>query len=283
MQPLHLAVKSGRLRTVKLILEFRKLDLLLTNVNGHTPLHIAVRQGYAELVRLLIDASPAAVLHTEDGVGQVPLEVAAQQELLWRTRDKFNQDLPNFGELGCNTVPLIPTRFQPTTEIEIENLKITLEALLLDGRLQQNTLLTNALFTFAQSLKAKFNASKPAPAGPGPKENKDPKDEVDRRLTLQHVQGAASKAPDIRRLLHLLDVQKSVQSDLPKPNESLSAKLHRNKDDDGLELEEDEEQERRRRSLVLSVVSVRSTVKPERGEFPQLNTSQFRYHNVPFQ
>jgi hypothetical protein len=223
-------------------------------VDGNTPLHVAVQKGYAELAQVLIAAGPLIVLHVENGVGDTPLSIAQQQYLLWCTRYRISEDVPDFLELTGNAVPMAPRRFKPTTETEIENLKDTLKQLLSDGRLAQNTKLTTALLAFSETLEAKFRAAKQVPNEIIPKDEKDCKDEVNRALTLQHVRNAASKSSGVRQLVHVLDVQKSVQSDLPTKQENPTSK----QDDDGLEAEEDAEQAERRKSLVLSVVSLRA-------------------------
>jgi hypothetical protein len=224
-------------------------------VNGNTPLHVAVQEGYADLVQLLISASPPLVLHIENGVGDVPLSIAHQQALLWLTRTKLAQDLPDFLILQHNSISMSPRRFKPTTGTEIENLEHTLKVLLSDGRLKQNTKLTTALFTFLQTLEAKLHAARRMPSETISKDEKDPKDEVNRTLTLQHVRTATSKSSGIRQLVHVLDVHRSVRSDLPVQDENTMSthSFRRNNDGLGLEAEEAGDQAQ---SLVFSVITI---------------------------
>lgn len=249
-------MKLGKTRAVRYLLESKKCNLLLRNVNGYTPLHVAAQEGFVEITGLIIGASPQEALHCENGVGEVPLEIASQQDLLWRTRQKFIQSpQPSALPSGAQTKP---PRFGEQAGVEVTNLKATLDELVCDGVLRKDTTLAKELFAFADTMQIKLSQAKPTPKGSPAKEDKDPKDRVDRMAVLQLIREAVSVSSGVRQLLHVLDVQKSVHGDLAKSQLVAGQYMTtRNKYDDGLEPEEEVEQQERRRSLVFGIAGQR--------------------------
>ncbi|KDQ19312.1 hypothetical protein BOTBODRAFT_142912 [Botryobasidium botryosum FD-172 SS1] len=81
--PVMLAVKSGRLAAVELLLSHKKSvvvpTLLVCDGTGCIPLHVAARKGYASIVSVLAAAGPPEALHLENGVGDTPREIARMQ------------------------------------------------------------------------------------------------------------------------------------------------------------------------------------------------------------
>lgn len=53
--PLHEAATVGNLEAVKLLVEFRKEDMLEKNIYGETPLYIAAKYGQLEIVEYFVD------------------------------------------------------------------------------------------------------------------------------------------------------------------------------------------------------------------------------------
>jgi len=254
MQPLHIAVKLGKTRTVRHLLESKRCDLLLKNVNGYTPLHVAAQEGFVEITGLILRASPHEALRHENGVGELPLEIASQQDLLWRTREKFSRNSPA-GVLPSFNFQTRPPRFGEQAGLEIAKLRIILNKLLCDGILRKDTTLANELLAFADRMQVKLSEVTPVPEGTTTIANKDPKDAVDRPRTLQLIREAAALSPGVRQLLHVLDVQKSVHGDLAKFQPVVGQ--HSAAHNDGLEPEEEAEQQERRKSLLFGIATVR--------------------------
>jgi hypothetical protein len=260
-QPLHIAVATGGKRAVKLIIDFTKYGLRLCNVDGETPLHSAVKQSFPEITKLLIDASPIEALYMENGVGETPLDIASLTELLWRIRQWFTTPSPM--ELGNNlsimdtgfSFPLVD-QYLKCLDVEIPKLRATLDELLRDGRLRNNTKLTNDLLAFADLMERKLVAAKAIPEEPlaEGKVDKDAKDAPNVEETLLCVRNAVAANPGLRRLVHLIDVQRSIQGNLPQYG-AATQKMSHHREDDSLEPEEDKEEQQRRGSLVFKHVN----------------------------
>ena len=69
LQPLHIAVKLGHIRLVKLIVEFTKSPILMLDVDGQTTLHAAVKLCYAQVISILLVAADPKCLQMENSVG----------------------------------------------------------------------------------------------------------------------------------------------------------------------------------------------------------------------
>jgi hypothetical protein len=234
--------------------------VLLKNADGYTALHLAVQVGFAELTRLVLEVGGTQALYMENGVGETPLEIATQQELLWRTVAKLNQGgmiyLNNAPDLKFNSASVPPAPFDETRKAQVTRLRGTLDELVADGRLRSDTKLYNELFAFADRMDTKVV---PPATKRDQEEDKDPKDTVDKVLTLQLIREAVASQPGARSLLHLLDVHKSVQKDLDRPAARVEYRRRRSRrsvrknDKGGLEPEQDEEEEQRKKSLVFSI------------------------------
>ncbi|KAK0448182.1 ankyrin repeat protein [Armillaria borealis] len=227
--PLHLAIKGGCKRIVKLFVDYTVANVLHRDIDGITPLHAAVRAGFSGIAKLIIDASPDEALHTENGVGEAPLEIASLEYLTWKMKFHGNQSLAEY----------------------LHKLRSTMADLAQAGKLTPGTLLSDELDAFASLLETNL-----AEASETTKKTEDDINQVegiDRRATFAVIAEAVMKRPGQRRLVHLLDVQKSVQRCLAtsrKPEE-VARSL---RDVDALEPVEDTERKEREDSLVVKAL-----------------------------
>nr|GAT51113.1 ankyrin repeat protein [Mycena chlorophos] len=191
--PLHVAVQAGNLAAVKLILRFSKSTALVRNVSGSIPLHIAIRPGYAEIVKLLVDAAPEG-LHMENAVGETPLEMASLQATISRNDTVRYSRQSNVVELGN---PAEATRVDvPRLEKELPRVVETKAA---------------AAEVATKDKDAVSNAFESADAS----------------KTWEVLRDAVAKYPGKRRLVHLLEVQASVQDSLARVKGQEEDKIRR--------------------------------------------------------
>ncbi|KAJ6544391.1 hypothetical protein B0H19DRAFT_1170529 [Mycena capillaripes] len=240
--PLHLCVKKGYKKAVKLVVEFSKVTALVRDVDGSIPLHCAVRSGFPKIIQILIDAAPSG-LHMENGVGEAPLEIARLQHLITRKKQLQNQNY-NDGPTELNSV-------------ELPKFRATLETLLANGILKKGTKAATDMFAFAELMERKLVATKAA-------RNVDAavnsgRDKRSRATALANVQAAIGVVEGHRELVHLVDVQTSVQSSLSKSS-THSAPVHRRygrrsrgrDDGEGLDSEDDSEEHELRDSFIYN-------------------------------
>jgi len=257
VQPLHIAVRKGRKQLVTSLLEFsKKCGLHVRNVDGSTPLHLAVQRGFVEITRLLVEASPTECLHAENGVGETPLEMATLQELLWRTRTEYITSANTPLTLDINGDSRTQKYFDlAKQEVEIPKLRATLNQLLDDGRLKKGTKTTTELLAFAVAMEAKLATARTKPVPEIiPKKEEIVSDKTDWKGTLEHMRKAVTARPGLRNLVHLIDVQKSVDGDLRRVNKGKKRNPIRS-DDDGFQPEEDVVEEQKRKSMIINHVS----------------------------
>ncbi|PBL01634.1 ankyrin [Armillaria gallica] len=209
--PLHLAIKGGCKRIVKMLVDYTVANILQRDIDGLNPLHAAVRAGFSGIAKLIIDASPDEALHTENGLapGRVPASLA--------------EYLPK--------------------------LRSTMADLTQAGKLTPGTLLSDELDAFASLLEAKL-AEASETTKKLTEDDVNQVEGIDRRATFAVIAEAVMKRPGQRRLVHLLDVQKSVQRCLAKSRkpEEVARSL---RDVDGSEPVEDTEIKEREDSLVV--------------------------------
>ncbi|KAJ6544332.1 hypothetical protein B0H19DRAFT_1380614 [Mycena capillaripes] len=254
--PLHLCAKKGYKNAVKLLVEFSKTTALMRDVDGSIPLHCAVRSGFPEIIQILIDAAPSG-LHMENGVGEAPLEIARLQDLITR-----NQQLQNYnsGLTELNSVNDNPPRLDiDRLEVELPQFRATLETLLANGILKKGTKAATDMFAFAEHMERKLVAAKAA-------RNVDAavdlgQDKTSSAKALTNVQAAIGVVEGHRELVHLVDVQTSVQSSLSKSS-THSAPVHRRygsrhrsrarDDGEGLDPEDDSEDPELRDSFIYN-------------------------------
>ncbi|KAL0573061.1 hypothetical protein V5O48_008902 [Marasmius crinis-equi] len=259
--PLHLAVKNGRNDLVGAIISFDKSSLIIRNTKGSLPLHIAVLDSRPGITKLLLEASPTETLHSENGVGDTPIEIVTSLHILSQIKDVSGQ---------CSTVsrPLRhvrPTRFVVgKLEKDVPELRNMIATLLEEKKLTKDSQLEKELSAFAGYMETQIASAKPEYEARKKREEEKMKreerereekqkkageedsyegvrtgDTYDRGLTFKYVKEAVDARPSERKLVHLVDVQKSVLGDLDEVENSASKRKTRQKhDNDGLEPEE---------------------------------------------
>ena len=224
-QPLMLAVKRGNATTTQTILEFG-IDptvLLIRDANGSTPLHVAVQKEDPVLAELLLKYGPTQLLYTENSVGQTPLDIASLKGL-----PRLTAGLPRPSELPVNpeqywrTAKSTAPFFVEKQKIEIPKLRATLDTLLADGLITHGTKLTTELVAFADRMEGRLAEE----AARENAENQADDGELDRPAlqgaatrTYFALRDAAAARPGLRQLVHLADVQRSVQRNLAQQPE----------------------------------------------------------------
>lgn len=191
---------------------------LIRDAKGSIPLHSAVNKVHSSITRLLAEAGPIDALLLEDGVGNTALETATRQAFV----NKLNA--------VCNPHISQPSRLQPTwtvqpfdlvkQERELPRLKATIQALLVEGRLTNGTKLYKELTAFAELLEKKV-ADEKALVIPN-EDRKTKAGETEETFaglpapsaTLAVLTSVLGKRAVSRRLVHLSDVQRSVQASL---------------------------------------------------------------------
>ncbi|KAF9266483.1 ankyrin [Marasmius fiardii PR-910] len=275
--PLHMAVDEGRYDVVQAIVDFDKSSLLIRDTKGSLPLHTAVANGYDVITKMLIQATPE-VLHCENGVGNTPLEIATGNFLL-----------SHITEVGShvntinNFVPAsLPTRRDvEKLEDEIPKLRQMIATLVEEKKFIKDSKPEKEFSAFARYLETQLASAKPEyevrKKRAEEKVEKDKRKEEeemkkageedfyrngirsqehsDPKKTYKVVKGACDTNPGERRLVHLVDVQKSIQGDLSKVKSSRQSSRREN-DKDELELEEDKEMTLRKASLVFDLCDI---------------------------
>jgi hypothetical protein len=264
LQPLHIAVKLGHLRLVKLIVEFTKSTILIFDVDGQTTLHAAVKLCSPQITSILLAAAGPKGLQMEDSVGNTPFDIMSLNEINFRihgfTKYQMNTTGIMMSALGKNGGGLWFHRYSGDyiQKLQKELLKFDaiLDVLFADGRLKSQTKLAMELTRFASMMKERLSAAEAAltarlarfPEEASADIDKDPKDAYDVQKTSSIVVEALKGLTVNRQLIHLIDVQKSVEADLEKVGNRSSGKTQsrcRREDEreGGLEAEQDEELE----------------------------------------
>ncbi|THH17575.1 hypothetical protein EW146_g3245, partial [Bondarzewia mesenterica] len=198
--PIMLATKRGNSASLRSMLEFgvEPSILLLKDEKGSIPLHVAVQEQSPAMTELLIRHTPLEGLYMENGVGQ-----NAPRHRFPAVSEQHQSGLGNV------TFPL------DRQEVQVPKLRATLDALLRDGQLKRATKVANALLAFADRMEGKLAAAQAAKKAEEDSGNFDPTiptANVNRTYAL--VRDAVASRPGARHLVHLLDVQKSVQLNL---------------------------------------------------------------------
>lgn len=225
-----MAVKRGHVTTTRAILDFgvKPAIFLRKDVDASTPLHIAAQNANTTLAEILLQYGPTEQLYAENGVGQTPLEIAGLKVL---PREIGSVEVPQPSEPRVNIANEVHIQRASAPfdvekqKVEIPKLRATLDGLLADGRLVRGAKLTTELFAFADRLEgtlaieiAKQNAARKVPI---PRDDED--DHVSSHGTTAStyalLRDAAAARPGLRQLVHLADVQRSVQRDLARQAE----------------------------------------------------------------
>ncbi|KAG9005316.1 hypothetical protein FRB93_009870 [Tulasnella sp. JGI-2019a] len=264
--PLSIAVKTGRIDVVSLLLQSAKdavlPALVLRDATGSIPLHSAVLACNAEIVTLLTAATPPEALYMENGVGSTPLEIAAYCALSQAlrvqgsTRRTVNRSNPSstqgFSVWRYGGPELDPEPgYTAEDEAEIKGFRKVLDAVTAAGVLSRKPQVLAALTAFAEQSEKEWEASgsrKSAEisdavvvgASGGEESNVATvprQDTSDAAKTLE-VLSKAVVAVHQRTLVHLKDVQQVVFSAV---NDSENGKPRVADDDGGLMNEDDNE------------------------------------------
>lgn len=120
-------------------------------------------------------------------------------------------------------------------------------------------MLAEELIAFADEMELKLAGAKARettrPAVVTPKqENGNPTGQPNTHRTLELVSNALSIAPEHRQLVHLIDVQRSVQGNLARLTEK-NGQNDKNDDDEG-GLKEEDKIDERKESLVLQTIRI---------------------------
>ncbi|KAG5643246.1 hypothetical protein DXG03_001296 [Asterophora parasitica] len=257
--PLHLGVKEGAIRSVKLIINYTKSTLLMRDIDGSTPLHCAVQRGFAEISEAIIRAVPPEALYMENGVGETPLEMAALQHKLDLTQRFTAERHRSVTSLMIHHADDNPERIEIyRLEVELPRLRSTIDDLTQAGKLVRGTKLADELVRFVEMMEEKLEAKKAEEKDRAfvKEEYARHRDSCNRKHTLEVVSEAVAATPGQRLLVHLVDVQRSVHGNLARYAKEKEGEEERD-DGDRLRKEEDTETKERKGSLVLSRISIR--------------------------
>ena len=202
-----LAVKKNRPSLVEL---YTSLPLpgsvyLSRDVTASTVLHAAAQRAYTSLARAIARAGPAELLFAENGVGQTAVEVAGLRLLnAWAeagsgSLPSVQWDLP-VDENGLKNLKL--QRSDEGVRIRAEEMRRQLDTLTAAGRIDRSSDMAVALFAFAGAMEARI-ATLPA-------SDEDPS-QSEAEKTYWSLLDAARARPAKRQLVHVLDVQQSVE------------------------------------------------------------------------
>ncbi|KZV73630.1 ankyrin [Peniophora sp. CONT] len=210
--PLMLAVKQDRPALVALYTSLHLPDsvYLARDASASTVLHAAAQHAYTSLARALAAAGPPELLHIENGVGQTASEVAGLRLLnTWAesgsgSLPSVKWDLPVSENALAKLKPLSPEK---GLRGRTEELRRILEALVQAGKLEGATDLGKALFAFVEAMEAKVASLTTSDIESADEDVL----QTDVEQTYVALFDAARARPAKRRLVHVLDVQRSVE------------------------------------------------------------------------
>ena len=219
LQPLHLAVEAGAVKAVEMLLARSHAANTIRDSDGCLPLHVAVRRGLSRIVKLLINASPST-LFIEDGVGSTAFESATLHHFRERM-SSFTGDNMNYAQVGYSNPRAADHGKQPDRfnlahlEKELPGLRNTITSLLELGKLRKGTKLEKELVRFAEKMEEHMRKLRDAPVDvKAVEEQENPTDVRDYDATCDVVRDALNHVQGQRYLVHVLDVQKSVDGSL---------------------------------------------------------------------
>lgn len=215
-----LAVKRDRSFLVTLFTSLPLSDTvyLSRDTSASTALHAAAQHAYAPLARILASTGPTELLHIENGVGQTAAEVAglrllnAWAEVQSGLLPPVKWDLPVDWQKGLDQLKL-PHLIKGMRQ-RVKELRQELAALLHNGKIGRTTEPGRSLLGFADAMEAKLASSLPSSDG---EEKGRPVDENASQTrtaaeeTYWVLFDAARARAAKRRLVHVLDVQQSVE------------------------------------------------------------------------
>ncbi|KDQ19308.1 hypothetical protein BOTBODRAFT_170420 [Botryobasidium botryosum FD-172 SS1] len=209
--PVMLAVKSGRLATVELLLSHKKSVivpmLLVRDGAGFIPLHVAARKGYASIVSVLAAAGPPEALHLENGVGDTPREIARMQAVFAAVdRVTVAAEINSIETNGDIPVDR-PASLNETDVKELRGLLSTLGQT--SSKLSSNPELQAKLQAFVERSEYALGTLPPKEEGKQKSTNEESKDPT---RTWEVISKAIPAGR--RRLIHLIDAQIAVAKTL---------------------------------------------------------------------
>ena len=214
LQPLHFAVEAGAVNAVEMLLACSHVANAIRDSDGCLPIHIAVRRGFSRIAKLLISTSPSTLL-TEDGVGSTAFESASLNSFRQRM-DHFNNGnyISRVTSSELNTADKDPERYDlGHLEKELPRLRDTINSLLSVGKLRKDTKLEKELVAFAERMEDQMRRLQQAPVVVEPEEE-NPTDVQDYNATCDVVREALNDVQDLRKLVHVMDIWKSVDGSL---------------------------------------------------------------------
>jgi hypothetical protein len=222
-----LAVKRGNAAIARIILEFG-IDpaiLLLKDADGSTPLHVTVQNTNTVLAEILLKHGPTQLLYTENSVGQTPLDIASLKGLPRVTSPASitPKVLPLTVEQQMRAPRKTPPFDVEKQKTEIPKLRATLDTLLADGLIVHGTKLATELLAFASRMEERLavetarNSATEKQTEEGEVHPLAPQDTTARMYFA--LCDAAAARPGTRQLVHLADVQRSVQRNLAQQAE----------------------------------------------------------------
>ncbi|VDB95400.1 unnamed protein product [Peniophora sp. CBMAI 1063] len=209
--PLALAVKKDRPSLLALFISLPLPDsiYLSRDASASTALHAAAQRDHAHFVRALTAGGPAELLHAENGVGQTATEVAGLR-LLNKWTETGSGSLPSLKwDLPIKQSDLAKLehpRPDKSLRRRTEELRHELDVLLQTGKLNRSANLGKALLAFAEALEAKLPT---VAVDEGVKGNYTSQGAVEETYWI--LFDAARARPTKRGLVHVLDVQRSVE------------------------------------------------------------------------
>ncbi|KAH9017612.1 ankyrin repeat-containing domain protein [Lactarius pseudohatsudake] len=220
--PLMLAIKRKNAAIARVILEFgiHPSVLLLRDPDGSTPLHVAVQNADTVLAEVLLKYGPTQLLYTENCVGQTPLDIASLKGLPRVTGSMPSvpgaAQLPKNAEHHLRASKKSPPFNVEKQKIEIPKLRATLDMLLADGLLAEGTTLMTELLAFANRMEGRL-AIETARKNAAETQTEESKGKLQPGTAARMyfvLRDAAAARPGTRQLVHLADVQRSVQRNL---------------------------------------------------------------------
>ncbi|KAI0059321.1 ankyrin [Artomyces pyxidatus] len=221
--PLHLACRRQQTAIVQSLVDSGLLEdrvFFSKDVKGSTPLHTAILSGQYRIVPALAAASPAEVLHMENGVGDTPFESAVQKYL---QANRISKVLLSVDKLPAHgpTIQVKP-RQDNMFPGEIIRLRTTVTRMLEEGTLLPGTSLADELLAFTEKMEAQWNIPVPAP-DPGPRALSWAQHQEAGRGTYVSVKEAVSRRPAPRGILHIADTHDFLEKTLRQSKHSMTS------------------------------------------------------------
>jgi len=288
IQPLHVAIKHGHKALVKTLLAYSKSTVLMRDIDGKTPLHCAAKLQLSDITQQLIVASPPEILFMEDAVGHSPFEIVRLAQFTKQFGD-YKTQVDNMWGYSLETIrpnSLLDNHsyvFHGPKEEPLLMMKDVVQRLAKDERIArkikadvmlrwiERTVEKAKVFKARQEKREQEEAAEKKKQQTHFREDNAtlyPSENGDLSKTYKIIKDAvaALSAEMPRQLIHVLDVQASVNATLEKvavkededeDEYSYGRRSHRRRRlakygvEGELEPEEDEDKKARKASIVL--------------------------------